>query len=560
MPSLDSILTPPNAASVADRLLASGEGALSLEEKLDLVAEVRHATPEASRKIDFRLLDEIRSLKGALAVAADRQEALKELIDKVTAPPLHPAVLIDFALLPGGMSAVVAQGDARRVVAISPEVNPEGLSPGIEVLLGPERNVIVAICPHRVLSTGETATFERLTSDRRMIVRSREEEVVVDIAHELRGASLQAGDSVRWSRGLGLAFEKVDRAADRQVFLEDTPPETFAAIGGLDAEIAKLTRSIRLQRDHGATVARYGLRPKRSVLLSGPPGTGKTLLARALANWLAATSPSGRARFCPIKPGALSSVWFGQSESNIRSLFAAARAEGQRDPDTPVVIWLDEVDGIGARRGGSVGRVDDRVLLALMAELDGFESRGNVLVVAATNRKGDLDPGLLRPGRLGDLVLDIRRPTALAAGAILTRHFAESVPVEAGRCRADLIELAVSRIYAPNGIGAIAELLFRDGKKRAVVAGDLASGAVLAQVAQDAIERAAFREAEGGVGGVRATDLLEAVDDAFQTAAGALSPGNCRNHLDDLPQDVDVVKVEPVVRSARREYRYLRMA
>ena len=297
MPSLDSILTPPNAASVADRLLASGEGALSLEEKLDLVAEVRHATPEASRKIDFRLLDEIRSLKGALAVAADRQEALKELIDKVTAPPLHPAVLIDFALLPGGMSAVVAQGDARRVVAISPEVNPEGLSPGIEVLLGPERNVIVAICPHRVLSTGETATFERLTSDRRMIVRSREEEVVVDIAHELRGASLQAGDSVRWSRGLGLAFEKVDRAADRQVFLEDTPPETFAAIGGLDAEIAKLTRSIRLQRDHGATVARYDLRPKRSVLLSGPPGTGKTLLARALANWLASTSPSGRSRF-----------------------------------------------------------------------------------------------------------------------------------------------------------------------------------------------------------------------------------------------------------------------
>ncbi len=533
MPLLDSVLLPPDPSPVL---------------------------PEASSAIELRLLDEIRGLKGALQVAATQQQALKELIDKVTAPPLHPAVLIDFARLPGGISAVVAQGDARRVVAISPEVNPGLLSAGVEVLLGPERNVIVGVSPRRVLSTGETATFERLTADRRMIVRSREEEVVVDVARELRGASLKAGDSVRWSRALGFAFEKVDQASDRNGFLEDTPAETFASIGGLDPEIAKLTRSIRLQRDHGATVTRYGLRPKRSVLLSGPPGTGKTLLARALANWLASISPSGRSRFCPIKPGALSSVWFGQTESNLRSLFAAARAEGELNPEVPVVIWLDEVDGIGARRGASFGRVDDRVLLALMAELDGFESRGNVLVVAATNRKGDLDPGLLRPGRLGDLVLDIRRPNREAAEAILARHFGESVPVEAGRSRSDLIESAISRIYAPNGIGAIAELLFRDGKKRPVLAGDLASGAVLAQVAQDAIEKAAFREAEGGVGGVRSTDVLEAVDDAIHTAAGALSPSNCRSHLDDLPQDLDVVKVEPVVRCARREYRYLRIA
>ena len=560
MPMLDSGLFPPDSDAVVARLLSWGDGALPLDEKVELAARARLASPEASSEIDARLLDEIRGLKGALRVAASQQEALKELIDKVTAPPLHPAVLIDFARLPSGMSAVVAQGDTRRVVSISPEVNPEALSPGVEVLLGPERNVIVATSPQRVLTTGETATFERLTADRRMIVRSREEEVVVDVAHELRGASLKPGDSVRWSRALGLAFEKVDRPADRDVFLEGTPAETFAAIGGLDAEIARLTRSIRLQRDHGATVARYGLRPKRSVLLSGPPGTGKTLLARALANWLASISPSGRSRFCPIKPGALSSVWFGQSESNIRSLFAAARAEGEHHPDVPVVIWLDEVDGIGARRGASFGRVDDRVLLALMAELDGFEGRGNVVVVAATNRKGDLDPGLLRPGRLGDLVLDIRRPNREAAGAILARHFAESVPVETGRSVSDLIESAVSRIYAPNGIGTIAELLFRDGKKRPVVAGDLASGAVLAQVAQDAIERAAFREADGGVGGVRTIDVLEAVDDALQAAAGALTPSNCRNHLDDLPQDVDVVRVEPVVRSGRREYRYLRIA
>lgn len=557
MPQLE---LAPELSSLFDQVLSDEDGRPTSAERLALIEQVRRLPRDVSRALDGRMVARLEELRQALRGAQGQMAALRDLVDKVTAPPLHPALLVEFARLPKGMHAVVATGETRRVVAISPELSPRLLQPGTEVLLGPERNVILAVSPQRVQSTGETASFERHTTDHRMIIRSRDEEMVVDVAQALRAESLKAGDLVRWSRALGVAFEKVERGTDRQVLLEETPPETFASIGGLDNEIARLTRSIRLHRDHGELIARYGVKPKRSVLLSGPPGTGKTLLARALANWLASISPSGRARFCPVIPGSFSSPWYGQSESNIRSLFAAARAAGEQDPDTPVVVWLDEVDGIGARRGNSFNRVDDRVLLALMAELDGFGPRGNVLVVAATNRRADLDPGLLRPGRLGDLILEIRRPTRAGATAILARHFADAVPVESGRSRAELLEAAVARIYAPNGLGVVAQLTFRDGRKRAVAASDVASGATLAQVAQEAIERAAQREAEGGQGGVRLIDLLEAADDAVQAAAATLSPGNCRSHLDDLPEDVDVVKVEPSTRTARRDYRYLRIA
>jgi proteasome-associated ATPase len=204
--------------------------------------------------------------------------------------------------------------------------------------------------------------------------------------------------------------------------------------------------------------------------------------------------------------------------------------------------------------------VDDRVLTAFMAELDGLESRGNILVVAATNRRDALDPALLRPGRLGDLVLEIGRPGAEAAGEIFARHLPAEIPYEPPGSREDQIAAAISRVYAPNGLGDLAVLTLRDGKRRPVTAGHFMSGARIAKVCQAAIEQACLREQDQGPTGLRTSDLLQAVDAEFLTAAGALTPRNCLVHLEDLPQDVDVVRVEPVVRRVRAEYRFLRPA
>jgi transitional endoplasmic reticulum ATPase len=139
---------------------------------------------------------------------------------------------------------------------------------------------------------------------------------------------------------------------------------------------------------------KFGLSPSRGVLFYGPPGTGKTMLAKAVANECAAN-------FISVKGPELLSMWFGESESNIRDIFDKARAAA------PCVVFLDELDSIAKSRGGSVGDAggaSDRVVNQLLTEMDGMTSKKNVFVIGATNRPEQLDAALVRPGRLDTLV------------------------------------------------------------------------------------------------------------------------------------------------------------
>src|ERR1039458_6125721 len=114
-------------------------------------------------------------------------------------------------------------------------------------------------------------------------------------------------------------------------------------------------------------------------------------------------SRSGRSRFINVKPGGLNSMWYGATEQRYREIFRVARETAAAEPEVPVVMFWDEVDAIGSHRGESAHRIDDRMLNAFMAELNGLEDRGNIVILAATNRLDSIDPALLRPGRLGDL-------------------------------------------------------------------------------------------------------------------------------------------------------------
>jgi proteasome-associated ATPase len=224
----------------------------------------------------------------------------------------------------------------------------------------------------------------------------------------------------------------------------------------------------------------------------------------------------------------------------------------------PVVLFFDEIDAIGRRRGTDLGSgAPDRILATLLAQLDGVRQFANLIVVGATNRADILDPGLLRPGRLGDVKLRVPAPNRAAAQAILTRYLA-GLPVSG---EVDwLVKGLLSRVYGERGEYAeLARVSLRDGSKVLVRGRDLVSGAVLETVVRAAAEGAADREARTGAGGVTEDDLAGALDRELRGAAALLTPANVRSYVPRLPQEVDPVAVE-VLQRGPAPGRYVRGA
>ncbi|MGV9765274.1 AAA family ATPase [Micromonospora tulbaghiae] len=215
--------------------------------------------------------------------------------------------------------------------------------------------------------------------------------------------------------------------ADFTAALEVVRPTTMSAstlelasvtlddVGGLHEVKQTLTESVLWPLTYPDTFARLGVTPPRGVLLYGPPGCGKTYLVTALAG-------SGRANVLSVKGAELLSKWVGESERAVRELFRRARQAA------PTLVFLDEVDALAPVRGQATdGGTTDRVVAALLTELDGVEALRNVVVVGATNRPELVDPALLRPGRLERLVY-VPPPDGPARTEIL-RASARDVPL-----------------------------------------------------------------------------------------------------------------------------------
>ncbi len=537
-----------------------GNGAV---EPLTALRSLREAAPELNETIDEQLMAKVALQKRQIDAAAKAHAELEQVLGGLRGHPWVPATVVGKVPLDeAGGRLVVQHENQRRVVDALGDVDVDALRIGDCVYLDKESAVVVRAAAEDAQSIGETAEFDRRLDDRRVIVRHRDEERVVQLAGRLADDELKHGDLVRWDRSLNMVFERIERNDGEHLFMEQTPTDTFDEIGGLDEAIEEVTGHIRLQVKHPDIARRYGIRQAGSVLLEGPPGNGKTKIARAIANWLGALYGDGESFFMNVKPGSLRSKWYGETESHIRRLFKHANDAGERHPDRPIVIFFDEVDSIGSVRG--TGGIDDRTMQALYAEIDGMIGRGNVWLLAATNRRDAMDPALLRAGRLGDLIIAVPRPGLDAARQIFGKYLHAEVPYARNghgddlmATRDEIIDSAVSLVYSPNGQSTLATLQFRDGSQRDVLGPELISGAMIEKAVEHARVKAGQREAQVGDEGVRSADVTDALMRQLTSAAEGLTPANCRHHLSDLPQDMDVTAVRRPQRSAAPVYAYL---
>jgi proteasome regulatory subunit len=186
---------------------------------------------------------------------------------------------------------------------------------------------------------------------------------------------------------------------------------SFADIGGLDEQIRELKESVELPLVKPELFSRIGITPPKGVLLYGPPGTGKTMLAKAVARETKAT-------FIRIVGSELVQKYIGEGARLVREVFEMAKKK------SPSIIFIDELDSIGAKRFEAATAGDrevQRTLMQLLAEMDGFSERGDVRIIAATNRPDILDEALLRPGRF-DRLIEVPTPDEAARESIFRIH------------------------------------------------------------------------------------------------------------------------------------------
>ncbi|EHR79810.1 ATPase AAA [Thermococcus litoralis DSM 5473] len=256
--------------------------------------------------------------------------------------------------------------------------------------------------------------IELLDEDRAIVQNYNGPRFVVRIAPWIEREKLKPGARVALDQRTMAVIELLPSQKDPSVLgfeVIERPKVTYNDIGGLKKQLMELREAIELPLKHPELFERVGIEPPKGVLLYGPPGCGKTLMAKALAHEVNAT-------FIRVVGSELVRKYIGEGARLVSELFELAREKA------PSIVFIDEIDAIGAKRldettGGE--REVNRTLMQLLAELDGFDPRGNVKVIAATNRPDILDPALLRPGRF-DRLIEVPLPDFKGRWEILKVH------------------------------------------------------------------------------------------------------------------------------------------
>ena len=258
------------------------------------------------------------------------------------------------------------------------------------------------------------ASVEELTDDESVIIKQHgnNQEVLTEVSPQLY-EEMENGDRVAINESFGVQMVLDDETDSRAQAMEvtESPDVSYDDIGGIDEQVREVREAVEDPIDNPAQFDAVGIEPPSGVLLHGPPGTGKTMLAKAVANESDAT-------FIKMTGSELVQKFIGEGARLVRDLFQLAAEE------EPAVVFIDEIDAIASRRTDSKTSGDaevQRTMMQLLSEMDGFDERGDIRLIAATNRFDMLDPAILRPGRF-DRLIEVPKPEADGREIIFQIH------------------------------------------------------------------------------------------------------------------------------------------
>lgn len=475
---------------------------------LDLVA--RHfppAHPAAPELLYLR--SRISSLEETNDQARQALEQFDQALEKLRAPALRVGTYL------GPIEPDLAQvclGGTDYICQVDPQIPLASLQLGQRVLCNEAFAVVRSLGFDR---SGPIARLDDILSDGRLRLGhdSGVLPVVVQRSALLAKEKLKPGLELRLDPLQRVALEVLGQPHRNNRSLEPIPPLPWSDIGGQDEALQAIRDTIELPLLHRDLFQRFDHSIPKGFLLHGPPGCGKTLLGKATAWNLReqirqSTGVDRPEFFLHIKGPEILNMWVGESERQVRDLFAQCReraAEGHL-----AFLFIDEAESIlGVRRGGRAHSILSTVVPMFCTEMDGLEPLSNVVVILASNRADLIDPAILRPGRI-DRKIRVRRPDREGARRIYEIYLRESLPLAEPRTL--LAQIAADAHFARTPDTEFLEITYRSGRRETLTRGDLASGAIIAAIVERAKSLAIKRAiASQSPGELTRDDLLQAL-------------------------------------------------
>jgi SpoVK/Ycf46/Vps4 family AAA+-type ATPase len=398
------------------------------------------------------------------------------------------------------------------------------LKRGTEVLIiGCNEGRVIAGVREPSFSEGRLSKIQRVLDDGRVLIEDGGHGLILSMAEGL--GEFKSGDEIRYDLDSLMVLEVISSENSSVFALSDKPDFTFDDIKGLDEEKKFLRERIVYPAVYKEKFKKYGLKAIRGALLHGPPGNGKTMLAGAIFNEIATLKKTNDfSGFFLINGPEVLNKWAGNTEEAIRNIFEQARLANKKSGIPSVICW-DEIESItGKRKDSSTYTPEKTVVPTLLAQMQGVINGGDVILIGLTNRPDLIDPALMRPGRMGDAILEIPRPDNEAGAAILDKVFQREELPAGLKCIIDqgLRNKLIEHTYDNENPLAFAKL--QSGETSPLMRQEMVNGALFAQIGEELVLKACMAEIYGS-DPPTIPEAIEMLDNILLNQLGVLDAG-----------------------------------